>query len=184
MLLLARKARLFWPLFSALVLVDWGTKQLAVDRLSPAYVQHEVVGDVVCFTLAYNPGAAMSLSLGDYSRAGFTLLSIAALVVLGRLYRSARPDDGSIALALALVCGGAAGNLIDRLRSARGVVDFIDVGVGDYRFWTFNVADVGVTVGAAALTILLWRRESARREAEELTAAPAGGATSPSSAAS
>lgn len=180
---LARKARLFWPLFAALVIADWGTKQLAVDRLSPAYVQHEVLGDIVCFTLAYNPGAAMSLSLGDYSRAGFTLLSLFALAALGRLYRNARDDDGSIALALALVCGGATGNLIDRLRSARGVVDFIDVGFGDYRFWTFNLADVGVTVGAAALTILLWRRESARREREGPTAGPPTGATSPTTSA-
>ena len=179
-MMLARKAHIFWPLFAALVLVDWGTKQLAVDRLSPAYVQHPVLGDIVCLTLAYNRGAAMSLSLGDYSRAGFTLLSLAALTVLGRLYRNARRDDGSLAIALALVCGGATGNLLDRLRSARGVVDFIDVGFGDYRFWIFNLADVGVTVGAAVLTVLLWRRESARREAEELaTAAAGGGATSP-----
>lgn len=46
---------------------------------------------------------------------------------------------------LALVAGGAMGNLIDRLRSPRGVVDFIDVGIGDARFWTFNVADAEET---------------------------------------
>jgi signal peptidase II len=172
---LAHKARIFWPLAVALLVADWGTKQLAVDRLSPALVQHSVLGDFVCFTLAYNPGAAMSLSLGEYSRVGFTLLSIAALAILGRLYRNAHRDDRSLAMALALVCGGAAGNLIDRLRSARGVVDFIDVGVGDYRFWTFNLADVGVTVGAAALTAILWRRESARRDDEELAAAATSG---------
>ncbi|HET7456285.1 MAG TPA: signal peptidase II [Gemmatimonadaceae bacterium] len=175
--MISPKARRFWPIILALVAADWATKQLAVDRLSPAYVQHEVIGDVVCFTLAYNPGAAMSLSLGDHSRLGFALLSLVALALLGRLYRQARPDDGAIAAALGLVCGGATGNLLDRLRSARGVVDFIDVGIGDYRFWTFNVADIGVTVGAALLTAILWRRESARRAAEEEgVSAAAGGA--------
>jgi signal peptidase II len=51
-------------------------------------------------------------------------------------------------------------------------VDFIDIGVGDVRFWTFNLADVGLTVGAVILAVLLWRRESeldARRMAEART---------------
>jgi signal peptidase II len=57
------------------------------------------------------------------------------------------------------------GNLLDRLRSPLGVVDFIDVGIGDVRFWTFNVADVGVTVGAVLLAMVLWRDEKPRAEA-------------------
>ncbi|HTJ21876.1 MAG TPA: signal peptidase II, partial [Gemmatimonadaceae bacterium] len=65
-------------------------------------------------------------------------------------------------LALGLACGGAAGNLIDRFRGSRGVVDFIDIGVGDVRFWTFNVADSAVTVGAIVLAFVLWRED--RRE--------------------
>jgi signal peptidase II len=55
------------------------------------------------------------------------------------------------------VAGGALGNALDRLRSARGVVDFIDVGVGAARFWTFNVADMAITVGAIFLVIALSR---------------------------
>ena len=49
------------------------------------------------------------------------------------------------------------GNLLDRVRSPLGVVDFIDVGIGDTRFWTFNLADLGVTVGALLLAAVLWR---------------------------
>ena len=64
----------------------------------------------------------------------------------------------ALGAALGLITGGAVGNLADRLRSPRGVVDFIDMGLGDYRFWTFNVADVGVTVGAALLLYILLRR--------------------------
>ena len=51
------------------------------------------------------------------------------------------------------------GNLLDRLQSPLGVVDFIDIGVGNARFWTFNLADVGVTVGAVLLAIVLWRED-------------------------
>jgi signal peptidase II len=71
-------------------------------------------------------------------------------------------------VALALVAGGALGNLLDRLRSARGVVDFIDIGVGSYRLWTFNIADLGVTAGGVLLAVLLLRRSNE----ETLLAAP------------
>jgi signal peptidase II len=58
------------------------------------------------------------------------------------------------------VTGGAIGNLVDRLRSARGVVDFIDVGFpdGGWRFYIFNVADSAVSIGAVLLAIILFRR--------------------------
>ena len=60
-----------------------------------------------------------------------------------------------------MVVGGAIGNLIDRLRSNAGVVDFIDVGVRNVRFWTFTVADLGITIGAVIMVLALsrWGRE-------------------------
>ena len=158
----SHKARAFWPLLFLLVLTDCGTKRLAVEHLTPPHVPHEVVGDVVRFTLAYNPNAAFSVSLGQYSRWGFTLFASIVLVVLARLYRETESTDRAQAVALALVIGGAVGNLVDRIRSPRGVVDFIDIGLGDLRFWTFNVADIGVSFGAALLAVLLWRRGDAR----------------------
>ena len=70
------------------------------------------------------------------------------------------------AAALALVAGGAIGNVLDRFRTPggtyRGVVDFIDIGVGGWRFWTFNLADVGVTCGAILLALLMLRRSAAQ----------------------
>jgi signal peptidase II len=66
------------------------------------------------------------------------------------------------------------GNLLDRLRSARGVVDFIDIGIGTHRFWTFNIADIGVTIGTAMLTWILCVRTS--REELRPGAIPATGA--------
>jgi signal peptidase II len=69
-----------------------------------------------------------------------------------------------MALALALVTAGAAGNLWDRLRSSRGVVDFIDVGFSDARFWIFNLADVAITIGALLLAYLLSRVDAERAQ--------------------
>ena len=138
--------------------------------LLPRYVPHRILGDVVRFTLAYNPGAAFSMSLGAYSRQVFAGFAVIALVVLWRLYRltgaAGRPGDRVRVLALGLAWGGAAGNLIDRFRSPSGVVDFIDIGFHDIRFWTFNVADSAVTVGALVLAWSLSREERDERVAQ------------------
>jgi len=87
-----------------------------------------------------------------------------AIMGLLLLYRRTPPDARLRAAALALVAGGALGNLLDRLRSPLGVIDFIDVGIGDSRFWIFNVADIGVTVGALLLALVLWREENSAKE--------------------
>jgi signal peptidase II len=122
-------------------------------------VPHEVLGDVVRFTLAYNQGASFSVSLGEHTRWILALLAFGVLTVLMLQYRRAASHDRTLALALALIVAGASGNLLDRLRSSRGVVDFIDIGIGDVRFWTFNLADVAVFCGAVLLAHLLIRRD-------------------------
>ena len=127
-----------------------------------------MVGDFLQFRLVYNPGAAFGLYLGSASRWIFMVLTFAALFVLWRLYRSTRAGDHVRILALALVSAGALGNLLDRIRSARGVVDFIDVGIGSMRWPTFNVADMAVSVGAFLLAWVLWGEE--QREAERAAA--------------
>jgi signal peptidase II len=53
------------------------------------------------------------------------------------------------------------GNLIDRVRSIFGVVDFLDIGIGDSRWPTFNVADMAVSIGAAMLAWVLWQEDRA-----------------------
>jgi signal peptidase II len=82
-----------------------------------------------------------------------------ALIVLWWLYRTSKSGDWVRVAALGLAWGGAAGNLIDRFRGTNGVVDFIDIGVGTVRFWTFNVADSAVTIGAITLAFVLWRED-------------------------
>ena len=155
-----QRAHRFWTIFLTIVLVDVVTKRFAVSELWPPHVPHRVIGDFLRFTLAFNPGGAMSLSLGPQSRWWFSLLAIATLFVLAYIYRQTSPHDRVQIVSIALICGGAIGNLLDRLRSARGVVDFIDIGIGTYRFFTFNIADVGVTIGTATLTWIFCTRAS------------------------
>ena len=141
---------------------DQVTKLIASDRLVPAYLPHPLIGDAVRLTLVHNPGAAFGINLGAASRPAFIVVTVAALYLLFRLWRETVAGDWPRAFAIALVGGGAAGNLLDRLRSARGVVDFLDVGVGASRWPTFNVADIAITTGAIALALVLWREDVAR----------------------
>ena len=83
-----RNGRLFWPILVAIVASDVVTKAVAVQTLVPEKVPHEVINDWLRFTLVYNPGAAFGLHVGDHSRWVFMALTIAALLILGRLYRT------------------------------------------------------------------------------------------------
>jgi signal peptidase II len=159
--------RVFWTAAFLVVALDIATKLIVQNTLN--YLEpRPIIGDVVRFTLVYNRGAAFSMSLGSQSRWIFGAFALIALVILWRLYRQGGRRDYTRALALGLAWGGAAGNLIDRVREPRGVVDFIDIGVGTVRFWTFNVADSAVTIGALLLAWVLWfedRRGAAARRA-------------------
>ena len=150
------KATVFWPATTLIVALDVVTKYLAHTQLLPAYLPQNIIGDTVRLTLVYNPGAAFGLNLGPASRWIFLALTVGALFILGRLYRVTKAGEWARALALGLVCGGALGNLINRIWLARGVVDFIDVGVGDWRWPTFNIADIGISIGAFLLAWVLW----------------------------
>ena len=160
----------FWPVFLFLLLADLVTKAIAVYALGMYEPPRPVIGNTLRWVLVYNPGAAFGFHLGPYSRWIFMVLTAGALYVLWRLYRDTQPGDRPRTIALAMVCAGALGNLIDRIRSARGVVDFIDVGVGDTRWPTFNIADIAVSVGAFLLAWVLWG-EDQRAEAAAAAAA-------------
>jgi signal peptidase II len=156
----ARQHRLFFALAGAVVLADVATKATAVAELARG-IPREVVGTVVKLVLVYNPGAAFGLWFGPDSRWIFLGLTACALGVLTLLYRATRPGDVLRTASIGLVCGGAIGNLIDRLRSPNGVVDFLDIGVRQYRWPTFNVADMAVTTGAILLAWVLWVEDRA-----------------------
>jgi signal peptidase II len=161
----SRNARLFWPVAAAFLVTDVVTKWWAVERLAPVHTRHEVLGDWLTFTLLYNPGAAFGLHLGEWSRWIFTALTVGAVVILTRMYQATADGDRLKLTSLGMILGGACGNLIDRLRSGQGVVDFIDVGIGDMRWPTFNVADIGVSCGAVLLALVLWREDRVAAQA-------------------
>jgi len=173
------KPGVFWGVAGLVLLVDAFTKTVAVDRLIPAYLPLSVWGEGLRLTLVYNPGAAFGLHFGALSRWIFVALTLLALLVLWRLYLETPLLDRTRTLALALVTGGALGNLLDRLKSSRGVVDFIDVGVGAWRWPTFNVADIAVTTGAIMLAWVLWYADEALASAPA-RAAPVAGVEPPS----
>lgn len=133
--------------------LDQLTKAWAVDALADGPV--EVIGDVVVFDLVRNRGGAFSILSFD----GVTpLLAVAAIALsVWLVYLGHREEDRWLAFGLALVLGGALGNLSDRLFRDPGllegaVIDFVDVGA-----WpTFNLADAAITVGVALLLVRGW----------------------------
>ena len=156
--------RVFWPLAVTLVLADCSSKRAIEEAIPLPGLTRPVVDDVLRFTLAYNRGAAFSTSFGPYQRWLLIAVAGAMLALLWRSYGRVARLGGAAVAGLALVAGGAAGNLLDRLASDRGVVDFIDLGVGNARFYVFNVADAGVSVGAALLAYAFWRHDRSATE--------------------
>lgn len=154
------KLGLYLGIVGGTVLLDIATK-LLVQRTLRFGVPIPVWGDFFRLTYIYNPGAAFGLHLGNYSRFVFMGLAIVMVVLLFSMYRSTPITDKVRLLAIAAVTGGAIGNLIDRVRSPRGVVDFLDFGIGAMRWPVFNIADIAVTAGAILLAISLWREEEA-----------------------
>jgi signal peptidase II len=161
--------RLFWAVAVGVVLADLASKLLAEATLLRS-ASLRVLGDFFQLRLVYNPGAAFGLHLGAYSRWIFFGIAVVAVIVLVRMSHSARPGDRFRQVALGLICGGALGNLIDRVRSPFGVVDFLDFGIGNLRWWTFNLADVAVSCGAIALAFSLWREDARRAQPESASA--------------
>ena len=152
-----------WPLAAALVLADCASKRAVEAALPVAGASRPVVGEVVRFTLAYNQGAAFSSHFGPYQRWILIALTLGVLAGLVRAYPRLAATGRAARVGAALAAAGAVGNLLDRLASDRGVVDFIDVGVGATRFYVFNVADVCVSVGGALLAYGIWQASDAAR---------------------
>lgn len=155
--------RIFWPLASVLLLADCATKRAVEATIALHADPKPLIADLVRVTLAYNQGAAFSTHFGPYQRWVLIAIAVAMLVALACWYRPAARAGRVAIIGLALVAGGAVGNLLDRLISDRGVVDFLDLGVGATRFFVFNVADAGISVGTVLLLAALWHHERTER---------------------
>jgi len=156
---LAPKAIRFWPPLLIVLVGDLVSKTIAERHLLPSGTPRRILGDFFRLTLTHNDGGALGIPTG---RVGFLILIVVSAILvigLGLFYRRLPPDSSTPAVGLGLLIGGAAGNLWSRVMVERGVVDFIDVGLGSLRFWTFNVADTGITLGAAVMAWWFWRTD-------------------------
>jgi signal peptidase II len=143
---------------------------VALDQLSKAIIRatlplHEsvtIIPGLVDFTHVRNTGAAFGLfNSADfpYKAAVITLIAVAALAGIGMYAAGLAHGQVLARTGLALIIGGAAGNLIDRA-TVGSVVDFVDVYWRTYHFWAFNVADSAITVGAAIMILDMFRPEA------------------------
>lgn len=152
--------RFYW-LAIVVVIADQLTKLWAVRALA---LEPITLAPVFNLALAYNTGAAFGFLSGASGWQNIFFIAVAAVVGAGILYmlRRLKPDETQVAAALWLILGGAAGNLMDRLRLGH-VVDFLDFHIGAWHFPTFNVADSAITIGAMLLIldsfgVRLWGR--------------------------
>lgn len=148
----ASRGRPHWALFlglaAAVVILDQLTKAWLVGMLEPGE-RLEVVGDLLRLVHGQNDGAIFGL-FRDQALL-FGLVSIAVVVAI-IWFHGASGRSLLMSLALGLLLGGAVGNMIDRFRLGY-VIDWVDAGIGAWRFYTFNVADAAIT-GAVLLLIL------------------------------
>ena len=159
------KLVVFATITPSVLVLDLISKSWALDTLGGGN-RTEIFGGFVPLTLAYNRGAAFGISLGDDSRWFFIPITILALILLLVLLKQAARRDWLRLVSISMVVAGALGNLYDRVRWDRGVVDFIgpiDLGIMDWPI--FNVADMSITCGAVLLAISFWGEE--RRERAE-----------------
>jgi len=132
---------------------------ILADQLSKIWIKNhfslwesrEILGTFIKFSHVKNPGIAFGLSVGEFGMA-VTILSFAATLLIAYFHWQERFNHPLIVTGLAFILGGAIGNLIDRstiffTEHYEGVVDFIDIGIGTSRWYTFNIADTAVTVG-------------------------------------
>lgn len=140
---------------------------LLLDQISKALIRAHmdahamipVLGDLLRFRYVQNAGAAFGLFQG--SRIFFIIISLVSIAVVLYLIISGRYLFRGSRIAFGMILGGALGNLIDRIWMCE-VVDFIDMGIGVHRWPTYNVADIGLTLGVLylAATFLTTEREA------------------------
>ena len=142
------------------IAVDRGSK-MVVDGMDLA-APYQLIGSYLQIIRGENRGGLFGMVQG--SAPLLALLSIGVILALVIYHERERlPRVSPLTVGVGLLIGGAIGNLIDRVAFGY-VLDFIDVGVGSLRFWTFNIADAGISLGIVILLVdTLWRSRSTVR---------------------
>ena len=139
---------------AVIVVLDQATKALVRAKL-PLHESVTVIPGFFDLTHVRNTGAAFGMFNSidfAYKPAVMVLVAVVALVAVGAYALTLPPDQRLARWGLALILGGAIGNLIDRA-TAGFVVDFVDVYWRGIHFWAFNVADSAITVGVALMLL-------------------------------
>ena len=155
----SRFGRLGWLVLSVLVLVIDQVSKAHFEGSLEMFQQIVVIPDYFSWTLAYNTGAAFSFLAdgGGWQRWLFAVIAVVVSAVLVVWLKRLGRDDTWLAIALALVLGGALGNLYDRIALGH-VIDFILVHWQNrYYFPAFNFADSAITVGAIMLALDMFK---------------------------
>ncbi len=142
-----------WVWAVLVLIVDFVSKRWVLLNEETLRAKISIIGDFIRFIYVRNPGSAMGLF--PVGRKGLIGVSLLATLFLIYLYKTTKPRFKIRLVAMSAILGGAVGNLIDRIFYDGRVVDFIDVGIGTHRFYTFNVADIGVTVGGTLLFLCI-----------------------------
>lgn len=160
---------LIFSLIFSIVIIDQITK-FTVKKLMSLYESIEIFGDFFRFTYIENPGMAFGLQMEN--KILFTVLSIAAAIIVAVYLFKMRQERISLQIALALILGGAIGNLIDRLLYGKVIdfldVEFFDISIPAFNFWfidfpgyalsrwpVFNIADSSVSIGMIVITWMI-----------------------------
>lgn len=147
------KRNSLWLILSAVILLlDMWTKNMASSQLY--YARPVEILPVLNFTLLHNPGAAFSFlsDAGGWQRWFFTIISAVVSAVLLVWLLKLQRSEKLLAVSLALILGGAIGNLYDRV-SLGYVVDFISFHYSGWYFPAFNIADSAISVGAVLMIL-------------------------------
>jgi len=171
------RGRARWPLFvplaATVVVLDQLTKAWLVSLLPTEGQRLSVVGDLIRLVNSHNTGALFGLFRDQALLFGLVSIGVIALIVW---YHGSAGRSTLLSVALGLLLGGAVGNLVDRLRLGY-VIDFVDIGVGDLRWYTFNVADAAIScaIGLLLLSAVLPARFGpARMDTRRGPGEPAG----------
>jgi signal peptidase II len=151
----------YFGLSLLIVIVDLWTKSLATEHLEyaapvPVYSLFDALTGFN-LTLLHNTGAAFSFLASESGWQRWFFIALAFFVSLGLgIWLTKLRDDKWVALAVALILGGAIGNLYDRITLGY-VVDFLHFYWGNYHFPAFNIADTAITIGASLMVLDLFR---------------------------
>ncbi|MGH9728639.1 MAG: signal peptidase II [Candidatus Acidiferrales bacterium] len=145
-------------IIAAVLAADQATKH-AIEKYTTADYLHVVIPGVLNLVQTHNPGVAFSLFADSHSPlVRFVLLafSITVIIFLFWLLAAERAGARMGRIGVAMILGGAVGNVLDRL-TQRGVTDFIDLHIRSHHWPTFNVADSAIVIGAALVLLEVFR---------------------------